>query len=491
MFEAVEVGARVLKRDYEEQAPKLRVDLINVQSDLLEANFSAVVLLAGDDREGSTAVLQTLHEWMDTRMIATHAFGPPDEVERSYPRFWRYWRALPPNGLVGLFFGAWAINALADRLTGGNSEDEFEHRIEHIRRFETALSDNGVLLLKFWIHLPKQELEKRLKRAAKKRKGWRLDERDWEIYERYDEVLPAVDQLLRRTDSAVTPWHLVEAGDRRHRDLTVGRILLGAISKRLAERPAPPAALPDVPLLNRPSVLSTVDLDAKLEYDDYKKRLAQLQTEVQRRVRKAQAKGISSVFVFEGWDAAGKGGVIRRLTGALDPRDYRVVSIAAPTDEELAHHYLWRFWRRLPRPGHLLVFDRSWYGRVLVERVQGFASEEEWRRAYAEINDFEAQLLEHGYVVAKFWLHIDSDEQLRRFRAREQTPYKKYKITEEDYRNRERWDAYVAAVDDMVERTSTGGAPWHLVAANDKRWARVAVLETICSALKKATSAVC
>ena len=486
MFEAVEVGAKVSKRDYEEQVPQLRVDLINIQSDLLNGPFSVVVLLAGDDREGSAAVLRTLHEWMDTRLIATHALGPPNPVESSFPRFWRYWRALPPRGEIGLFYGAWAINALADRMVGGISHDEFERRIEHIRRFETALSDDGVLLLKFWLHLPAPEREKRLKRAGKKGKGWRLDERDWEIYERYDEVLPALDELLRRTDSAATPWRLVEATDRRHRDLAVGRTLLGAISQRLAEPPPPPSP-PELTPPERPSVLSTVDLSARLEYDAYKDRLSDLQAELRRRARKAQAKGRAGLFLFEGWDAAGKGGVIRRLTGALDPRDYRVVSIAAPTDEELAHHYLWRFWRRLPPPGHLTVFDRSWYGRVLVERIEGLASDHEWRRAYAEINDFEAQLLEHGYVLAKFWLHIDPEEQLRRFREREKTPYKKYKITAEDYRNRDRRDAYVAAVDDMVERTSTANSPWHLVPANDKRWARVAVLEAVCAALKKAT----
>jgi polyphosphate kinase 2 (PPK2 family) len=193
-----------------------------------------------------------------------------------------------------------------------------------------------------------------------------------------------------------------------------------------------------------------------------------------------------AAIVFEGWDAAGKGGAIRRLTRPLSARDYEVVSYAAPTEEERAHPWLWRFWRRLPRAGRMLIFDRSHYGRVLVERVEGFAKPDEWERAYDEIVDFERQLCEHGCIVLKFWLHISQSEQLARFRARQQTPYKKYKITEEDFRNRQRWDDYVRAVDEMVARTSTEHAPWHLVPANDKRVARLEVLKQVNRALERA-----
>jgi polyphosphate kinase 2 (PPK2 family) len=191
------------------------------------------------------------------------------------------------------------------------------------------------------------------------------------------------------------------------------------------------------------------------------------------------------ILVFEGWDAAGKGGVIRRITAAMDARDYRVIPIAAPNDEERAHHYLWRFWRQIPGAGRMTIFDRSWYGRVLVERVEGFATEAEWTRAYAEIVDFEQQLYDHRALILKFWIHIDSAEQLKRFRSRQDTPYKDYKITEEDYRNRERRNDYELAANEMLGRTWTEYAPWHLVEGNDKRFARIKVLKIICDQLEK------
>jgi polyphosphate kinase 2 (PPK2 family) len=185
-------------------------------------------------------------------------------------------------------------------------------------------------------------------------------------------------------------------------------------------------------------------------------------------------------------DAGGKGGAIRRITNAIDARLYQTIPIAAPTDEEKDHHYLWRFWRHIPRSGRVTVYDRSWYGRVLVERVEGFATEAEWKRAYLEINEFEEQLVESGIILFKFWMHIGQDEQLRRFKAREEVPYKQHKITDEDWRNREKWDQYKAAVNEMVIRTSTEYAPWELIPGNDKPYARIAVLQTICGGLRKA-----
>ena len=238
--------------------------------------------------------------------------------------------------------------------------------------------------------------------------------------------------------------------------------------------------------MSRRSILESVDLSKRLERDDYREKLRREQRRLSRLSVKAREAGLSSVLAFEGWDAGGKGGIIRRLTQAMAARDYAVHPTAAPTEEERAHHYLWRFWRELPGAGRMAIFDRSWYGRVLVERVEGFASAAQWRRAYSEIADFEDQLLESGVVLLKFWLHIDPDEQLRRFQAREETPYKKHKITRDDFRNRERWGDYLAAVDEMVERTHTRQAPWILVPANDKRWARIEVLRAVCRALEGA-----
>jgi polyphosphate kinase 2 (PPK2 family) len=295
---------------------------------------------------------------------------------------------------------------------------------------------------------------------------------------------------VEETSTGAAPWQIVESTEARYRNLRVAEAALKALEERLerddrAEGKVRPKGRRPVRKRAR-TILDTVDLNKKpLPHGKYRSQLDRHQAQLSRLTRKAHEKGVSSVLVFEGWDAAGKGGVIRRITAAMNPENYHVIPVAAPTEEEKAHHYLWRFWRREPRVGEVTIFDRSWYGRVLVERVEGFASESEWQRAYSEINDFEAQLHGHGVLVLKFWLHIDRDEQLRRFRARQQTEYKKYKITDEDFRNREQWDHYTCAVDDMVARTGTDYAPWHLVGSNDKRRARVEVLRIYSKVLKQ------
>lgn len=492
MFEVAETGASVSKEAYQAAEPALRVDLINAQYDLREAPFPVIVLLAGDDRTGCQEVLNLIHAWMDARYIDTWVFGRLSDEERERPPFWRYWRALPPRGRIGLYSGAWMVSLVADRVGGRIEEAELKRRLDHVRRFERALIDDGAVLVKLWLHLPKKEFKKRFRKARKEDAEWRIDEQDWRIYEVYDDAMPVVEQSILATNQPEGSWQLIESTDSRHRDLAVVRAILAGITTGLARPKVPPAAPPPLPDPEAPhahTVLDGVDLSKSLERDAYREQLEAQQRRLVGLSRRARRQGVSSVLVFEGWDAAGKGGVIRRITQALDAQDYRVVPIAAPTDEERAHHYLWRFWRHLPRAGSMLIFDRSWYGRVLVERVEGFARPEEWERAYGEINDFEAQLVEHGLPVAKFWLQIDPDEQLRRFHAREQTPYKKYKISDDDYRNRERWPLYEAAVHDMVARTSTEPAPWHLVPATDKRFARVSVLAKVADALERALAA--
>jgi polyphosphate:AMP phosphotransferase len=344
-------------------------------------------------------------------------------------------------------------------------------------------------VVKFWLHLGKSEHGRRLERWSKNpRKEWRVHDRERRIFENYDRAMKIVEVALRETSIPGAPWQVVESTDSRHRNLTVARLLHGAVRDRLDHVPEPTAPAP-APRGERstagPTPLQSIDLSRALPREEYSRKLDRYQRKLHKLSHRALDAGISSVLVFEGWDAAGKGGVIRRLTAALDPSYYRVAPIAAPAGEETRHHYLWRFWKRLPRAGNITIFDRSWYGRVTVERVEGFATPAEWRRAYAEINEFESLLCEHGTLVLKFWLHIDKDEQLRRFEARKTTPFKKYKLTDEDYRNREKWGAYEAAVNEMIARTSTDIAPWDLIAANDKRWARVEVLRTVCRRLQK------
>ena len=489
MFETAELGNAVAKTDYDARAPGLRVGLINAQFDLRSADFPVVVLLTGDDRAGVNEVLNVLHQWMDTRFVQTVAFGARSEEERERPRFWRYWKALPRKGQLALFVGDWSTSLLVDHLGGGIDEVEFARGLDHVERFEHALVDDGALLLKFWLHLPKRELKRRLKQGRRNdAAALRTDPVDRRLYQNYDELLPHAERLIRKTSSAAAPWQIVEGTDPQYRNLTVAEGILAALNARIGTRAAAPAAraaaIPD--LDPQTTVLGSVDLESRVSYDEYKATLALLQARLRELTARARKKGVATVLVFEGWDAAGKGGAIRRITHALDARDYRTVPIAAPTEEERAHHYLWRFWRQLPRDRQIVIFDRSWYGRVLVERIEGFAQDGEWRRAFAEINDFEDQLAMHGIALGKFWLHIDAGEQLRRFQEREKTPFKKYKIGEDDYRNRDKWDAYVAAIDEMVARTSSDLAPWTLVPANDKRFARIAILRTVCDVLKRA-----
>ncbi len=486
MLEIAEVGAKVSREEYEEALPGLRVDLINAQFQLRGSDFPVMVVLSGDDREGVGEVLNLLHQWMDARYLDAHFFGRRRHEEQGYPRFWRYWQVLPAKGEIGIYAGGYALGLLADQLTGENGAEEAARRLEHARRLEQTLVDDGALLLKIWLHLPPDARRKRVAEARKKREGTRLDEIDLDLYERYEEAEPLIEALLRRTSTAAAPWCLVETTDTRHRNLTVAREIHDALCHRL-ESPAPPvpAAAPP-PASRRTRILSSLDLDARLSKDAYKSRLEELQAKLWDLGLRCRERGLGSAVVFEGWDASGKGGVIRRRAGALDVQDYRVLPVAAPTPEELAHHYLWRFWRRLPRAGRMLICDRSWYGRVLVERVEGIAQPHEWGRAYEEINDFEEQLVGDDVLVLKFWLHIDPETQLERFAAREETPYKKYKLTADDHRNRDKWPAYEDAVEDMVARTSTDLAPWHLVPSNDKRYARVRVLERVCAGIESA-----
>ncbi len=486
MLEATEAGQTLSEAAFARQTPGLRVALINAQYDLSTADFPVIVVLAGDDRLGCNATLNTLHEWMDARYLEAFALRPPSDEELERPRLWRFWRTLPGRGQLGIYFGGWSQQVVADRARRKIGERQFARRLAHGALFERTLVADGALVLKFWLHVSKREHKRRLKRAGKRDRA--IDDRDWAIYEHYDRGMPLAERMLRETSTGGPAWHILESTDARFRDVFVARTILEGITTRLAERKPRrrsrarrgPAGTGERP------VLAGVDLSFTLPRKRYKTQLARLQTTLARLTREAALASRTSVLVFEGWDAAGKGGVIRRLTNAIDARDYRVVAIAAPTPAEAAHHYLWRFWRHLPRAGTVLIFDRSWYGRVLVERVEGFARTDEWCRAYDEINDFEQQLVEHGILVRKFWLHLDQATQLERFRAREETPYKKYKITEEDYRNRERWQDYEAAVDEMVTRTHTKDAPWTLVPSNDKRVARVEVLRTVCKGLKQA-----
>lgn len=490
MFESAELGHEIDKDRYEKEEPELRAALLEAQYELVKrSQFPVVIILGGVDGAGKGDTLNLLNAWMDPRHISTNALRPVGDDLVGRPPMWRFWRALPANGRIAVFVGSWYSRPLIDRVYGEIKTAKLDQHIDEILRFEQMLADEGTLLLKFWLHLSKKAQKKRFKELeTHSSTSWRVNATDWKHLEKYDKFQSTAEHILRATSTAEAPWLVVEGRDERYRNLTIGRAVLDSIRRRLDE-PAKPHSIRTAPRLtpiDDVSVLDRLDLTQTIDKDAYQDELAELQGRLNRLSRHKRFDKLSVVCAFEGSDAAGKGGAIRRVTQALDARKYDVIPIAAPTDEEKSRPYLWRFWRNLPERGRMTIYDRSWYGRVLVERVERYCSEPDWMRAYGEINDFEAQLVKNKIVVVKYWLQISKEEQLARFKARESTPFKKHKITQEDWRNREKWDAYRMAVNDMIERTSTNEAPWTVVAANDKYLARLSVLRTLVDALDAA-----
>lgn len=489
MFETAEVGNSINKADFEKALPGLRASLLEAQGQLAASKCAVVVLLGGVEGAGKAEAVNHLLEWVDARGVQTFVLGDPTDEERERPPMWRFWRTLPPKGRMGIYIGTWYTEPIVDRAFGRIGDGRFNLAMDHNIAFEGMLVREGVILVKIWLHVKENALRKRLKKiAADPRKSWRVNERDWKYIKKYDDFRAVAETAIRRTSIGIAPWHVVEAADPRYRDLTVARIVAQAIKERLAQEAAatPAKRAPDMPKPARVNILRNLDLSQKLSPKEYDRRLAAAQGRINVLTRKLYEKQRSLILVFEGPDAAGKGGAIRRLTASMDARNYQHVAVAAPTDEERAHPYLWRFWRALPRRGRVTIYDRSWYGRVLVERIEGFCTREEWSRAFVEINLFEEDLTNFGTIVLKFWLAISAKEQLRRFKERQVTPYKQYKITEEDWRNRAKWEAYEAAAVEMIDKTSCRNAPWILVEAEDKNWARIRVLETVVAHLKKA-----
>jgi AMP-polyphosphate phosphotransferase len=499
MFEAAEVGRKLEKEIYKTQVPVLRAELLDAQQQLLNAPFPVIVLFAGVDAAGKSETASLLNEWMDPHWIVTRGYMDPSLEELERPRLWRYWRDLPPKGRIALFLSAWYSSPIRDRVARRTTNAQFEVLLDEIAAFERALTDDGAVILKFWMHLGKDAQKKRFKAWEKDPlRRWRVGKDSWRHWKVFDKFVAAADRAIRRTSTEQAPWQIVEGEDERYRSVAVGTALRDAIRRALEQAPtshrpskrktwlSAKGLGPALARLERDfNVLDKLDMTQKLDPARFDEVLERQQGRLNLLQRKALEKGVSTILVFEGWDAAGKGGAIRRITGALDARDYQVIPTSAPTDEEKARHYLWRFWRHLSRAGRITIFDRSWYGRVLVERVEGFATEHEWRRAYGEISQFEEQLVADGILLVKFWIHITKDEQLGRFRERKRTEFKRWKITPEDWRNRGRWAEYTLAVDEMVARTSTQVAPWTLVEGNDKYFARIKVLKTLADQMER------
>jgi len=486
MFDEAQSDPTLSKDAYQALEARLRVALLKAQYSRLErADRALLVVVAGIDGAGKGAAINLLNEWMDPRHIKTMAFGPPEADELERPPMWRYWNALPAKGRTGIVFGSWYVPLLREAARKQPRQRRIEAHAEAIRRFEAVLAAEGVQIVKLWYHLSAQAQADRTRRLlSSPETAWQVTPADRKVQKKYRRLCDAGRVAISLTDDAHAPWTIIPSADERLRAVRGSEAVLAALRRRSGPRVAAWLAGPP-PKPARPALrLDQIDYRARLDKDDYESALGLLQGRLAKAVRSDAFRQRSLVLVFEGQDAAGKGGTIRRVTHALDARQYDINPISVPAPYELARPYLWRFWRRLPRLGRIAIFDRSWYGRVLVERVEGLARPAEWRRAYAEINDFEHQLASHGIIVLKFWLALTPDVQLERFRQRQQSPFKHFKITDDDWRNRKKWREYTAATNAMLAHTDSVPAPWHVVPSNDKRHARVQVLRHIVDTLE-------
>ena len=494
MFEEAESDPIVEKATARKAEEKLRTALLQAQYAFLEkADRALLVVVSGIDGAGKGATINQINEWMDPRHIQTLAFGAPTPAEASRPPMWRYWNALPAKGRTGIVFGSWYAELAREAFRKKPNLVRIETLADEIAAFESMLSREGVQIVKLWYHLSRDAQAARTARLlSDKDTAWQVAPSDRKVAKHFDRLRNAGMAMIDRTQWSYAPWIVIPSADENLRTLRTAETLLAALQHPGPKpRQQPPwTRAAEVKMLaqraaHAGAALATEPAVEGVEKEDYTAALTRWQARLARAVRKRKFGERSLVLVFEGQDAAGKGGAIRRITHALDARQYDIAQIAAPSTEELARPYLWRFWRRVPERGRIAIFDRSWYGRVLVERVEGFAPEQAWRRAYREINEFEAELNAAGAIVVKFWLAVSADVQLQRFKEREQSPFKHFKITDEDWRNRKQWDAYAAATRDMLARTDTREAPWHVIQADDKRQARLDVLREVVLALEQ------
>lgn len=491
MLEQVDLSLSLKKSEFNRLVEPLGHRLLELQRHCRAAGIPVVVVFEGWDAAGKDGAVNRLMRLIDPRGFKVYAIGAPSASDRSRPFLWRYAIRMPHRGFMAIFLRSWYGRVLVERVEKIAGEAEWREAYDEIAAFERQLVDDGAVIVKFWLHVSRKEQKKRLKKLAKDPlESWKVKESNWENNRKYDEYVEAVEEMIQETSTPSSPWTIVEAEDRHFARLkiyeTLARVMEEALARREAEREAEeergfhvdPSKYRTI-VLKSERFLKRYDLSLAIpSRSEYRKRLDELQTAARQAHNRMFLEKTAAAVVFEGWDAAGKGGAIKRLVAELDTRRFEVSTTPAPTREELAQHYLWRFWKELPRAGQLTIFDRSWYGRVLVERVEGLCAAEAWRRAYREINEFERMLVESGMVLCKFWMQIDKDEQLRRFKARQETPHKRWKITDEDWRNRGKWEEYEMAVADMIQRTSTTYAPWTVVESNDKHFARIKVLAT-------------
>ena len=465
---------------------ELRTRLIAAQQLLREKKLPVLVLIEGWAAAGKGSLIKEIISEIDPRFYNVVSPAVIPESESRYPFLYPYASAIPENGKLIFLDSGWMENVVRKQLRLEISREEYKRRVRAVNEFERQLRDGGYLVLKIFLHIDKKEQFERLESLTESADTeWRVTRDDLWQHREYKQFLKAYDEFMEKTGDTVK-WHILDGTRKKVAVRDAMKLLVSKIDKALEKgRYVGEPFEEDFPLLKMPK-LSEVDLSPAIGDEEYKKELKKLQKRLGELHNVIYRKKIPVILCYEGWDAAGKGGNIRRVAYPLDPRGFDVHPIASPEPHELNRQYLWRFWTRLPRTGHICIFDRTWYGRVMVERLEGFCSEKDWKRAYNEINEFERQLTDWGAVLLKFWIHIDQDTQLARFTERQNTPEKQWKITEEDWRNREKWPQYEAAVDEMLQKTSTENAPWFIIESNDKLYARIKALRIIVDALEKA-----
>jgi|WetSurMetagenome_2_1015567.scaffolds.fasta_scaffold01355_14 AMP-polyphosphate phosphotransferase len=471
------------KKKYKSEMPRLQLRAGELQRALHEKGVPVIIVFEGWGASGKGTQINNLILSLDPRGFNVNLTKPPNEEEYMRPFLWRFWLKMPSAGRIAIFDRSWYRRVLNDRVEKNVPKDEWRRAFGEIESFERQITDDGAIVLKFFLHIGKKVQRKRFEALEENpATAWKVTKSDWRQNRRYDRYVTVINDMLKRASFPFAPWTVVEADDQRFASVKILKAVIAAMTAGLRRKRAlrPPVLTGKIP-----RILDIVDLSASLSREEYEARLKERQARLRDLGYEIYRKRVPVIVVYEGWDAAGKGGNIRRLAQSLDPRGYEVVPVSAPNDVEKTHHYLWRFWRKVPKAGHITVFDRSWYGRVMVERVERFCSEAEWKRAYGEINEFEAQCADSGTVIVKFWLHIDRREQLSRFHQRENISYKRWKITGEDWRNRRKWDAYRAAVDEMLFRTGTKHAPWTVVEANNKLFARIKTIDTVIAAIER------
>ncbi|MBR3314818.1 MAG: hypothetical protein IKG18_11845 [Atopobiaceae bacterium] len=488
MLKSFAKAAKPTKEDIEERLEREQAKLAANQMRIREAKVPVMVIFEGWGAAGKGGVLSKVIKDMDPRFFSVATLDDkPTEEERMHPFLWRYMVEIPQEGQFKFFDTCWMEEVTHDLASGLLDKHAYNLRIDSINMIERQLVDNGYLVMKFFFHLSKAEQRERLDAlSADENTRWRVDEDDYRENDEYDECLQVYDRYLRDTNRSSAPWYIIESKSRKWATLQVLEFLNMGIEVAIHNRGVAAPLRQNVFPLTKMPPLSSIPLDKTMEDDEYRAELKVLRARLQELHNVVYRKRIPVIIAYEGWDAAGKGGNIKRITSALDPRGYRVIPIASPEPHEKARHYLWRFWQHVPKAGHIVIFDRTWYGRVMVERIEGFCSVNDWMRAYNEINEFENELVEAGTVLLKFWVQIDSETQLARFTDRQNTPEKQWKITDEDWRNREKWDLYETAVNEMLQRTSTTFAPWHVLESVDKRYARIKAMRIVVDAIEKA-----